>query len=222
MNHHTTLQGIDVSHWAGKINFRRVKKSGIRIVYIKATQGTDYVDPDFERNYRDAHREELNIGFYHYVTARNVNEAAEEARFFVSRIRDKVQHARAAMDFETFGSLTTAEIREISLRFLKTLERELRYLPIIYSDASNASTHFADQHLVKYPLWIADYGVSHPVMENPWHRWSGWQYTDQGRVHGIAGDVDRDHFRKDILIYRDSRREDDRETRETEHSHSNS
>lgn len=205
MNQRTTLQGIDVSHWAGKINFRRVKKSGIHIVYIKATQGTDYTDPDFERNYRDAHREELAIGFYHYVTARSVEEASEEARFFASRIRDKVQHARAAMDFETFGDLTTAQIREISLRFLETLERELRYVPALYSDSSNASTHFADRRLIKYPLWIADYGVSHPVMENPWHRWSGWQYTDRGRVRGIAGDVDRDHFRKDILIHREGR-----------------
>lgn len=201
MNQRTTLQGIDVSHWAGKINFERVRDSGIRIVYIKATQGTDYVDPDFERNYRDAHREELNIGFYHYVTARDINEASEEARFFASRIRDKVQNARATMDFETFGELTTAEIRGISLRFLETLERELGHLPVIYSDVSNASTHFADRRLTKYPLWIADYGVSRPDMENPWSRWSGWQYTDRGRVRGIAGDVDRDYFRRDILIY---------------------
>nr|MDE6567704.1 hypothetical protein [Lachnospiraceae bacterium] len=41
MNRKSTLQGIDVSHWAGKIDFEQVKADGIRIVYIKATQGTD-------------------------------------------------------------------------------------------------------------------------------------------------------------------------------------
>lgn len=55
MNRLRSLQGIDVSHWAGKINFRRVKNDGIRIVYIKATQGRDYIDPDFERKIGRAH-----------------------------------------------------------------------------------------------------------------------------------------------------------------------
>lgn len=200
MNQHSFLHGIDVSHWAGKINFEKVRKHGIHIVYIKATQGTNYVDSDFERNYREALREDLAIGFYHYVTARTEQEAREEARFFVSHIRDKKQQVRPAMDFESFGNLTTEEIRELSLLFLSTLEKETGHRPVLYSDSSNASRRFADDRLRKYPLWIADYGVSRPDMENPWRRWSGWQYTDRGRVPGISGHVDRDYFRKEILL----------------------
>lgn len=206
MNRNSSIHGIDVSRWEGKIDFERVRKSGIRIVYIKATQGTDYVDPDFERNYRDAHKEGLAIGFYHYVTARSINEAREEARFFASHIRDKVQHVKPAMDFEVFGNLTTTEIREISQQFLATLEEETKHKPVIYSDSSNASGHFADDRFRQYPLWIAEYGVSRPNMENPWHRWSGWQYTDRGSVRGISGSVDRDYFRRDILIDAKERR----------------
>ena len=71
---------------------------------------------------------------------------------------------------------------------------------MLYSDASNASTRFDDDRFRRYPLWIADYDVFRPDMENPWRHWSGWQYTDRGRVRGISGYVDRDHFRKDILI----------------------
>lgn len=200
MNRKSSLQGIDVSHWAGRINFERVKADGIRIVYIKATQGTDYVDPDFERNYREADKAGLAIGFYHYVTARDENEAREEARYFAAHIRDKKQHARPAMDFEEFGDLTTAEVRAISEEFLITLEEETRHIPALYSDASNASSRFADDRFLRYPLWIADYNVSRPDMENPWRRWGGWQYTDQGRIRGIRGYVDRDRFRRDMLI----------------------
>lgn len=206
MNRNSSIHGIDVSRWEGKIDFERVRKSGIRIVYIKATQGTDYVDPDFERNYRDAHKEGLAIGFYHYVTARSIDEAREEARFFASHIRDKVQHVKPAMDFEVFGNLTTTEIREISQQFLATLEEETKHKPVIYSDSANASGHFADDRFRQYPLWIAEYGVSRPNMENPWHRWSGWQYTDRGSVRGISGSVDRDYFRRDILIDAKERR----------------
>ena len=72
--------------------------------------------------------------------------------------------------------------------------------PAIYSDASNASTVFEDERLREYPLWIAQYGVKRPHMENQWRRWSGWQYTDRGHVKGIHGKVDRDYFRQDILI----------------------
>lgn len=199
MNRHSTLHGIDVSRWQGKIDFERVKSDGIRIVYIKATQGTNYVDPDFERNYRDAQKEGLAMGFYHYVTARSINEAREEARFFVSHIRDKTQHARPAMDFETFGDLSRTEIREIALHFLVTLEAETRQKPVIYTDAFNASETFADDRFREYRLWIADYDVERPDMENPWRFWSGWQFTDHGRISGIAGDVDRDYFRREIL-----------------------
>ncbi|MDE6434409.1 MAG: hypothetical protein K2L07_09290 [Lachnospiraceae bacterium] len=199
MNRRSTLHGIDVSSWQGKIDFERVKADGIRIVYIKATQGTNYVDSDFERNYREAQKEGLAIGFYHYVTARNISEAREEARFFVSHIQDKIQHARPAMDFETFGDLSRTEIREIALQFLITLEAETRQKPVIYTDASNASSTFADDRFREYRLWIADYGVVRPDMENPWQFWSGWQFTDRGRINGISGDVDRDYFRREIL-----------------------
>lgn len=200
MRENKRLDGIDVSHWDGKIQFRRVRESGIRLVYIKATQGTTEVDPDFERNYREADRENLRIGFYHYVTARNLAEAKAQAAFFAERIKEKRQHARPAMDFEEFGELSHREVREIALQFLRELEERIKVRPVVYSDASNASTVFDDDRLREYPLWIAQYGVVRPDMENPWRKWSGWQYTDSGRVRGIAGDVDRDYFRREILL----------------------
>ena len=192
--------GIDVSHWAGRINFHKVKQAGIRIVYIKATQGTTIVDPEFERNYRDADREGLCIGFYHYVTARNLEQARKEAAFFYEKIRDKNQHARPAMDFEQFGNLARHEICDISIHFLRELEKNFGHRPAIYSDAANASDVFDDDRLREYPLWIAQYGVSKPDMENNWKRWSGWQYTDSGEVKGVSGRVDRDYFRREILL----------------------
>ena len=68
------LEGIDVSHWEGRIDFSEVRRAGIRIVYIKASEGDREVDPDFERNYREAQTAGLKIGFYHYLTARTVEE----------------------------------------------------------------------------------------------------------------------------------------------------
>lgn len=197
------LDGIDVSEWNGEIRFREVREAGIQLVYMKATQGTDYVDREFERNYTEAVRERLKVGFYHYVSARTVQEAQEEAQFFAEHIRRKHKDARPAMDFEVFEDLSEEAIRDIGSAFLITLERELKIRPALYSDASNASRIFADSRFTRYPLWIAEYGVARPDMENPWSRWSGWQYSDAGRVSGIASRVDLDYFRRELLLDRE-------------------
>ena len=72
-------EGIDVSKWQGNINFKEVANNGIKIVYIKATQGTNYVSQTFEESYKNAKENGLKIGFYHYVTARDVQSAKNEA-----------------------------------------------------------------------------------------------------------------------------------------------
>ena len=152
MRENKRLSGIDVSHWEGRIDFRRVKEAGIRLVYIKATQGESEIDPDFERNYREAERENMRIGFYHYVTARDLSEAEAEAVFFWDRIKGKKQQARPVMDFEEFGDLSHKEVREISLRFLRELEERAGVKPVLYSDANNARTVFDDDRFREYPL----------------------------------------------------------------------
>ncbi len=50
------FEGIDVSNWQGNVKFYEVARQGIKIVYIKATQGTRYVSPVFESQYKNAKR----------------------------------------------------------------------------------------------------------------------------------------------------------------------
>ena len=51
-------------------------------MYIKATQGTRYVSPVFESQYKNAKDNGLKIGFYHYVTARTEEEAKGRSEIF--------------------------------------------------------------------------------------------------------------------------------------------
>lgn len=68
-------------------------------------------------------------------------------------------------------------------------------------------TNFAQNNLDlecdlgKYPLWIAQYGVSKPA-ENPiWgNNYSGWQYSELGKVRGIESNTDLDVFSEQILL----------------------
>lgn len=74
-------RGIDVSMWQGDIDFEEVAESGMDTVYIRSGLGSDYTDPYFEQNYERARAAGLNVGFYHYVTARTVSQAEYQAHF---------------------------------------------------------------------------------------------------------------------------------------------
>ena len=192
-------QGIDVSNWQRIIDFSTVKSSGIDIVYIKSSEGRTYIDPYFEANYNNAKLNGLKVGFYHYVTARNTSQSQEQATFFARVISGKQPDCKLAMDFESFGNLTISEINDISKVFLGTLQSITNTEVVIYSNAYNARTVF-DSSLIKYPLWVANYGVNSPNPNGKWETWAGWQYTNTGRVNGISGYVDRNQFTSDILL----------------------
>lgn len=192
-----TMDGIDVSEWQGDIDFDAVKNSGIEVVYIRSGAGEDYKDPFFERNYQAAKNAGLKVGFYHYVIATNVDEAINEAEFFVSLTENKSPDACLAMDFEYFYGLPDSAINEISKAFLETVEARSGRRACVYSDAYNARNTFSG--LTEYPLWVADYYRSEPYSTGQWEDWAGFQYTDKGSVPGISGDVDMDYFRSEIL-----------------------
>lgn len=190
--------GIDVSAWQGEINFEEVKNSGIDIVYIKSSEGFSFVDPYFEQNYSNAKNAGLKVGFYHYVTARTVEEAISQAKFFVSTVAGKVPDCKLAMDFESFGNLSVDSINQIALTFMQNVQSLSGKEVIIYSDEYNASNTFYS--LANYPLWVAQYEVSQPTVSNNWNTWAGWQYTDKGEVSGISTYVDRNKFTEDVFL----------------------
>lgn len=197
-------RGIDVSQWQGDIDYSRVRDAGIRVVYIKAGEGSRFVDPYFERNYRGARDARLDIGFYHFVTARSVDEGRRQARFFATLVNEKNMECRPAMDFEEFGDLSRREINRIARAYMEELERLTGFRPMLYSDASNAENLW-DRRLSRYPLWVADYGRDEPYTTGPWRTWTGFQYSDRGRIDGIDGLVDLDRFKDGAYLRREER-----------------
>lgn len=193
-------EGIDVSTYQGDINYTKVKEAGIKIVYIKASEGTYLVDPQFRNNYQKAKENGLKVGFYHYVVARTQEEAIQEAEFFYAVIKGTTPDCRLAMDFESFGELTNEQINEISLAFLQKLQELTNKEVVIYSNAYSARTKFSVELAQLYPLWIAEYGVEVPTSNVNWNNWIGFQFTDKGEVSGINGYVDRDKFTKEIFL----------------------
>ena len=192
-------RGIDISEFQGEIDFEEVRRSGIEAVYIRVGSG-EYTDEYFAENYERAKAAGLKIGFYHYVTARSVDEGRRQARFFASLAAGREPDMRLAMDFEYFGSLSVSQINAISEAYLDELTALTRREAVIYSDLSNARNIFSRALAEKYPLWAAQYGADEPSANGKWREWVGFQYTNEGRVDGIYGNVDRNIFTEGIFL----------------------
>lgn len=204
-------RGIDISEFQGEIDFEEVRRSGIEAVYIRVGAG-EYTDEYFAENYERAKAAGLKIGFYHYVTARSVDEGRRQARFFASLAAGREPDMRLAMDFEYFGSLSVSQINAISEAYLDELTSLTRREAVIYSDLSNARNIFSRALAEKYPLWAAQYGADEPSANGKWREWVGFQYTDEGRVGGIYGNVDRNIFTEGIFLSNSGRIDGEKRT----------
>lgn len=195
-------RGIDVSNWQGYIDYEEVKNEGIEVVYIKASQGSNIKDAYFDINYENAKSNGLRVGFYHFLTATNEEEAEREARFFASVISGKTPDCKLVMDYEVFGGNNREEINNISRVFLRTVKELTNKEVIIYSDLSNAKYTFNKSLAEEYELWLAYYGDYKELtnVETNWEKYIGVQYTDRGEVNGISGNVDRDLFGTEIFL----------------------
>lgn len=195
-------QGIDVSDWQGYIDYSQVRASGIEVVYIKASQGSNIKDPYFDINYENAKANGLKVGFYHFLTATNTEEAEKEAQFFASVISGKEVDCKLVMDYEVFGGVSIEESNNIAQVFLESLKRLTNKEVIVYSDLSNARDRFGSNIADNYELWLAYYGDYNDLtdVETSWTKWIGIQYTDSGRVAGITGNVDRDLYTESIFL----------------------
>lgn len=204
-------RGIDISEFQGEIDFEEVRRSGIEAVYIRVGAG-EYTDEYFAENYERAKAAGLKIGFYHYVTARSVDEGRRQARFFASLAAGREPDMRLAMDFEYFGSLSVSQINAISEAYLDELTALTKREAVIYSDLSNARNIFSRALAEKYPLWAAQYGADEPSANGKWREWVGFQYTDEGRVGGIYGNVDRNIFTEGIFLSDSGRIDGEKQT----------
>lgn len=191
------LEGMDVSVYQGDIDFAAAKEDGIEVVYIRASYGADGVDETFRRNYEKAKEAGVALGFYHFLDTRVPAEAQLQARRFAQLIRGLDYQCRPVLDYELTSALPPQRATQIARAFLEALEAELGVRGMVYCDVSNARR----LDLGEYPLWIAEWEVDSPdLRDTAWDSWTGWQYTDDGRVAGVPTAVDRDTFTDGVFV----------------------
>ncbi|SFC48444.1 GH25 family lysozyme [Clostridium uliginosum] len=187
------FKGIDISHYNGDIDFKKVKASGIDLVYIKATEGTTYVDNYLGINYNGAKSAGLKTGFYHFLVGTSSPET--QADNFYNNIKDKQSDLKPVLDVETTGF----DVMDYTLRFIEEFKKISNMDICIYTYSDFISN--LDNRLAKYTLWEANWykSSSNLPSNNVWSLRAGHQYTDQGTINGINSYVDLDEFTQDIF-----------------------
>ncbi|GAB2448843.1 lysozyme [Streptomyces incanus] len=198
------VQGIDVSHWQGAINWTSVRNSGIQFAWMKATEGTGHKDPSFNTNYPAAHNAGVIRGAYHFALP-NASNGATQANYFASSgggwSRDNLT-LPGVLDIEhnPYGAmcygLSTTQMRTWIDDFHTTYKSRTGRDAVIYTTASwwNTCTGNWTGMSAKSPLWVAHWTTTSPTLPSGFPTWTVWQYTSTGSVGGVAGTVDRNQF----------------------------
>ncbi|MGL5577423.1 MAG: GH25 family lysozyme [Sarcina sp.] len=193
------IKGIDISNWQQGINFSLVKKAGIEVVYIKATQGVNYVDGSFKNFYENAKASGFKIGFYHFLVP-TIN-GADQARYMYSQIKNLDYQCKIAIDIEVSDGVRNSNINKCILDFANEIKLLTGDDPILYSYLSFANT-ILDKSVSHLEFWQAQYGVSSPTPANLFRsNLVGWQYSNEGH---FPQTTDLDVFSDQI--YRNSTR----------------
>ena len=187
--------GIDISNYDGYIDFNSVKSSGVQLAYIKATEGTTFVDPYLKINYDGASAAGLKVGFYHFLVGTSAPET--QADNFYNNIKDKKNDLKPMLDVESTGF----DVMDYTLRFIAEFKKLSNMDIGIYTYSSFMSN--LDGRLSSYPLWEANYNntpLKNLPTNNIWFSRVGHQYSDTGFVTGIINNTDLDEFTQSIFI----------------------
>jgi lysozyme len=188
MNPSPYLPGIDVSHFQGAIDWARVKAAGIAFAFIKATDGTSFIDPQLDWNAMECGRVGIPFGLYHFF--RPTVDPKEQAQAFLTETKRYRSTLPPALDLE-LGPVTTPQ----AAAWLDVVDEALGREPLIYTAPSFAAEFLATGGMGVYPLWIAEYTTKpYPTLPNAWSTWDFWQHSPSGHVDGVPNLVDLDWF----------------------------
>ena len=184
-----SMNGVDVASYQAGIDFSRVPCD---FCIIKATEGTNYVNPCCNAQWDSATRAGKLKGLYHYATGIG---AVAEANYFIDNVRNYVGQAILCIDWEQGGNGAWGNMGYLEELCRQVIKRT-NVIPLIYVQASAYGPVSAVAKKLNAGLWIAQYANMDPTgyQTEPWN--SGAyacairQYTSTGRLPGWGGNLD--------------------------------
>ncbi len=197
-------RGIDISWAQGEVDWETLSQSGIDFVMIRCGRGDidgtgPKEDNQFFRNIENANKYGIDAGVYFYSYAETVEQAEEEAEFMLEILEGYTLTYPVVLDMEE--DISRKDLTELAEAFLE-ITAEGGYYPMLYSYLNMLNSRFSDEIKEKYAVWVAR--LKHnPETDYDYYM---WQYSHDGAIQGIKGDVDFDVAYRDFPeILRDLR-----------------
>ena len=185
-----SIRGIDVSHHQGQIDWETLSRAkigdeSVSFVFIKATEGKDHLDENFNDNFYQAREYGMLRGAYHYFKPGVPAEL--QAAYFLKQVHLEDGDLPPVLDIEESGGLSIDQLQHAALVWLRMVEKRYRTTPILYTNYKFKEKYLSTDDFSAYPYWIAHYYVRNLTYSGTW---KFWQHTDCGKVEGIKGKVD--------------------------------
>ncbi|NJM79448.1 MAG: glycoside hydrolase family 25 protein [Flavobacterium sp.] len=202
-SHEDYIFGFDVSEYQGKIEWEKLGKVEdtfqLSFAFIRATAGKDKVDSKFKENWKNAKKNNIICGAYHYY--RPNENSIKQADNFIKTVTLKKGDFPPVLDIEKLPKTQSIDSLKVGLkRWLTKVEKHYKVKPIIYSGESYYNDFLKDE-FSEYSFWIANYNF---WVKKPNENWLLWQFTEKAQVEGIAGMVDLNVFNGDFVKFIDT------------------
>jgi|GEM_PF-5690683 len=189
------IEGVDVSHHQGEVDWAGVSGEGVSFAVAKATEGGDYTDPRFAENWQGIADAGIPFrGAYHFF--RMTSSPSAQADNFGDRLEEGGLRTgdMLALDIERKDGKTGAEIHAAAAEWVDAIHARFPdHRLLIYSG------HFW-RHVVRSSdplgceLWLPAYvggeWVPDKLVPSAWTEALIWQYSSKGSLSGIGGNVD--------------------------------
>ncbi len=180
------IRGIDVSHHQNEIDWEKIPGQGINFAYIKATEGSSWVDECLEENYNGAKDNGLDYGFYHFVSFES--SPKDQLKNYKDATKEYEMTLIPALDAEFYGDMEQNPLpKDEVLTQINELEElfkeEYGCYPLLYTTQKFYYRYLRGE-VDDYPTWIRN------VYYLPTQEWTVWQCTDKLNVDGIETPVD--------------------------------
>lgn len=181
-----SVNGIDVSHYQGKVDWKRIEDQGIDFAFIKATEGSNHVDNRFAENWSSIKETDVMAGAYHFFSFDS--EPEMQAQLFIDTVGGLYENLPPVVDVEYYGDKAVNKPEKESAvsslsKMLKLLEEEYQVKPIIYTTYP-VYFRYLKGNFDQYPLWIRNVYFE-PTIELG-QKWLFWQYSDTAVLSGYG------------------------------------
>jgi lysozyme len=190
------VHGLDVARYQGHIDFDKARAGGVRFVFIKSTEGKDYLDPNFHDNWRRARAAGVARGAYHFMYWCSL--ARDQADWFIRNVPNDPDALPPVLDieFNNHSDCKNGHSREAMLEkiqvMLAAMEAHTGKVPIIYTDINFHREVLEGVHFDN-PFWLRS-TAAEPHKRYSNRQWTFWQWTQTGTMSGINTEVDRNSF----------------------------